>query len=240
MVTETKQQEETDKQRRERSTIAFPYGDLDGAVEVALALNNNGGMGDLAQLSAWMGHKTVESGTFKVKLYSARSFGLVTIKESNIALTDLGNEIVRPESEARARALAFLHVPLYRAVYDNYKGKLIPGDAVLESDMVDLGVAAKQKSRARQGFRRSAEQAKLGKDRLVMPGGVSLDSKPNGGASRKMDQPNATQIAAGELNPMLLSLIEELPATGEWSRDERDLWARLFLRMVDKTYKVKE
>jgi hypothetical protein len=113
-------------------------------------------------------------------------------------------------------------------------------DAVLESDMVDLGVAAKQKSRARQGFRRSAEQAKLGKDRLVMPGGVSLDSKPNGGASRKMDQPNATQIAAGELNPMLLSLIEELPATGEWSRDERDLWARLFLRMVDKTYKVKE
>jgi len=42
------------------------------------------------------------------------------------------------------------------------------------------------------------------------------------------------------LNPMLLSLIEELPATGEWSRDERDLWARLFLRMVDKTYKVKE
>jgi len=55
-----------------------------------------------------------------------------------------------------------------------------------------------------------------------------------------MELPNTTQIATGELNPMLLSLIEELPATGEWSRDERDLWARLFLRMVDKTYKVKE
>jgi hypothetical protein len=33
---------------------------------------------------------------------------------------------------------------------------------------------------------------------------------------------------------------DSLKASGEWSRDERDLWARLFLRMVDKTYKVKE
>ncbi len=63
-------------------------------------------------------------------------------------------------------------------------------DAVLEADMVEVGVASKQKSRARQGFQRSAEQAKLGKDRLVLPSGVSLDSNaPNGGTSRKMELP---------------------------------------------------
>ncbi|MFZ2060677.1 MAG: hypothetical protein WAU82_06680 [Candidatus Binatus sp.] len=240
MATETKQQDETDKQRRERSTIAFPYGDLDGAVEVAKALNDHGGMGDQAQLVAWMGHKTVDSGTFKVKLYSARSFGLITIKESNIALTDLGNEIVRPDSEARSMALAFLSVPLYRAIYDKYKGRLLPGDAVLEADMVELGVAPKQKSRARQGFQRSAEQAKLGKDRLVMPGGVSLDSKANGGASRKMDQQFGSQTSDSEINPLIASWIEELPASGEWTRDERDSWIRVFQRVVDKLYKVKE
>ena len=91
-----------------------------------------------------------------------------------------------------------------------------------------------------RGFQRSAEQAKLGKDRLVMPGGISLDSKANGGASRKMDQPTAHQTLEGDINPIIASLIEELPASGEWTRDEHDLWARVFLRTVDKLYKVKE
>lgn len=45
---------------------------------------------------------------------------------------------------------------------------------------------------------------------------------------------------SGDINPLLASLIEELPATGEWTRDERDLWVRVFQRMVDKLYKVKE
>jgi len=106
----------------------------------------------------------VDSGTFKLKLYSARSFGLVEIKNDGIVLTDLGNQIIRSDSEAKARAIAFMTVPLYRAIYDLYKGRLLPGDAALEADMVKLGVAPKQKSRARQGFQRSAEQAKLGKE----------------------------------------------------------------------------
>ena len=75
----------------------------------------------------------------------------------------------------------------------------------------------------------------------MLPAGVSLDSiTSNGDAGRKVDQTNITQALTGEINPVLASLLEELPASGEWSRDERDLWTRLFLRMVDKTYKVKE
>jgi hypothetical protein len=42
------------------------------------------------------------------------------------------------------------------------------------------------------------------------------------------------------LNPLLASLIEELPVTGEWTRDEHALWMRLFQRTLDKLYKVKE
>jgi hypothetical protein len=123
-----------------------------------------------------------------------------------------------------------MHVPLYRAIYDQYKGRLLPGNAALEEDMLKLGVAQKQKSRARQGFQRSAEQAKLGRDRLVVPAGVSLDSTtPKGEKGRKMDQPT---IEAGEINPLLASLIEELPASGEWSREEHDFWTRIFLRTV--------
>jgi hypothetical protein len=45
------------------------------------------------------------------------------------------------------------------------------GNSALEADMVELGVVAMQKSRARQGFQRSADQEKLGKGRLVLPAG---------------------------------------------------------------------
>jgi len=55
-----------------------------------------------------------------------------------------------------------------------------------------------------------------------------------------MEQPNNTLTTTGELNPQLASLIEELPASGEWSRDEHDLWTRWFMRTLDKVYKVKE
>lgn len=56
-----------------------------------------------------------------------------------------------------------------------------------------------------------------------------------------MDQPIiANQTFEGEINPVIASLIEELPANGEWTHDERALWTRVFLRTVDKLYKVKE
>jgi hypothetical protein len=54
-----------------------------------------------------------------------------------------------------------------------------------------------------------------------------------------MDQPT-TQTWTGEINPLLALWIEELPESGEWTRDEHDSWMRVFQRVVDKLYKVKE
>lgn len=221
---------------RQRSTISFPYGGLDDALAVAKALSENGGLGDMDQLAAWLKHDNVISGAFRLKVSAARIFGLIEVKDEKATLTDLGNEIARPESESKARALAFLKVPLYRAMFEKYKGRLLPGNAVLESDMVALGVAPKQKARARQGFQRSAELAKMGKDRLVLPAGVSLDSKvSNGGASRKMDATITTPVS--ETNPLLLALFDELPPQGtEWSRDAREQWLRILQRTLDRLY----
>lgn len=224
--------------QRQRSTIVFPYGDLNNAVEVAKTLADHGGLGTMDQIAAWLKHENVDSGTFRVKLAAGRIFGVAEVRDENVSLTDLGNQIVRPDSEARARAYAFIHVPLYKAIYEKYKGRLLPGDGVLEADMVGLGVAPKQKNRARQGFQRSAEQAKLGKDRLVLPAGVSLDSKPQEEAKgRKMETP--LQPLSGEINPAIAVFIEELPASGEWTREERDFWTRIFLRTLDRVYKIK-
>ncbi|MGA7873263.1 MAG: hypothetical protein WCA22_20420 [Candidatus Binatus sp.] len=136
-----------------------------------------------------------------------------------------------------------MSVPLYLKIFNTYKGGPLPKDDDLEAVIESFGVASKQTKRARQTFQRSAEQAKVfneKKDRLVLPAGVSLDlTTPNGGKGRKMEQ-TITQTSTGEINPLLASLLEELPASGEWSREEHDLWARVFWRTVEKLVKIKE
>jgi hypothetical protein len=234
---------DTTSRTRERSKIGFPYCDLNDAVAVAKAIFEHGGQqGATDQLAAWLKHENVESGAFKIKILAARMFGVIQTDGDTVSLTDLGNQIVDSQTETAARAQAFLRVPLYRAIYEKYKGRKLPGDAALESEMGTLGVAPKQKARARQGFQRSAEQAKLfaqGKDRLVLPGGVSLDSTtPNGEKGRKMD--TQTNIATGELDPMVSMLFESLPPSGsEWSNDARQQWLDILRRAFDRVYKEK-
>ena len=161
------------KQRRAQADITYPYVDLKGAISVARALHDDGGgRGDYDSLSGWMGHESSTSGTYRQKVYAARDFGLVEIKKENIRLTQAGREIVDEQTEDRARVEAFLHVPLYRAIFEEYKSGQLPQDVGLERQMQSLGVPEKQAARARQVFARSAGQAgflEYGKHRLVKP-----------------------------------------------------------------------
>jgi hypothetical protein len=220
--------------------VAVLDGDLDDGMEVTRAVHAHHGLATFDQLAKALEHETVESGAFRTKLTTARVFGFVDIEGERVSLTDIGNEAVRPETEGRAKAQAFLRVPLYQAIYEKYKGRLLPGNTVLEADMEALGVAPKQKGRARQGFQRSAEQAKLGKDRLVLPAGVSLDSKTsNGEKGRKVDTVIHAEPSA-ELSPALLALFDMLPAPGsEWSAEKREEWMRFAAAMFNRLYKDK-
>ena len=231
---------DSEKQTRERSTIVFPYGDLNDAVQVAKAVHGLDGMAEMDQIANSLDHENVDSGAFRLKITAARVFGLIKVKGEQASLTDLGNQIVRTDTEAKARALAFMEVPLYRAIYENYKGKLLPGDAALEAEMVELGVAPKQKGRARQGFQRSAEQAKLGKDRLVLPGGVSLDQPPREKGNGQSMETGQQPILPPTSNAFLAPLISVLPQPGsEWSREARDQWLTILKATFDLMYKDK-
>ena len=160
------------KTTRERSTIEFPYGDLETGIAVARAIYQNAGLNCATdQLAGYM-RQTVTSGAFRQSVATARIFGLVETERGSVALTDLGQRIVDPSQERASRADAFLAVPLYRAIYDLHRGHPLPPASALEREMRELGVAAKQTDRARQAFDRSADQAGFygqGRDRLVMP-----------------------------------------------------------------------
>jgi hypothetical protein len=72
-----------------------------------------------------------------------------------------------------ARVEAFLTVPLYKKIYDEFSDSLLPDDIGLEARLQRFGVTRNETSRARQVFARSAEQAGLfdagSRDRLIKP-----------------------------------------------------------------------
>lgn len=134
------QDEQESSQKRERSTIRFPYVDLAGAEQIARAVHDNYGLGSCEQdqLAANL-QTTTASSTFRQKLAGAGTFGLVRVRRQRVELTDLGKRIVDPDTQGAARVESFLRVPLYRAIFDRYRGVKLPPDAGLESEMVGLG-----------------------------------------------------------------------------------------------------
>lgn len=175
---------------RERSRIAFPYADLSAAQEVVDAINAEGGThGDLHALAGWMKHDSVNSGAFRNKVAAARMFGLVERQKDTIRLTALGRQAVDPDQRERARAEAFLRVPLYQGIYGAFEGGLLPNPAGVEHEMRQLGVPGKQADKARQVMMRSAEQAGYfasGRERLTKPSVVFQDpeAEPTGEAQQ--------------------------------------------------------
>jgi hypothetical protein len=203
---------------RERSTIRFPYNDLNDAITVARTLHDQrGGQCSSDELAAELGH-TVTSGRFRIRLAGTQLYGLISLSRQRVVLTRLGGRIIDPRTEAEARVEAFLSVPLYKEVYQGCQGKPLPGPAGLEAMMRDLGVATNQATRVRQVFARAADQAGFfttGRDRLVKPpvGGMVEDrvEKPDLDVP---DQPPEEGVPLSD--PILHGLLTRmLPPEGE-------------------------
>lgn len=225
----------------ERSEISFPYMDLDDAVDVSKKLYSRSGISScpLDELAAAMG-QTTSSGNFRLKTATARTFGLAERDgQGSIKLTDLGCRLVSPESEADAKASAFLQVPLYAQIYEKYKGKLLPPTKALEREMQTMGVSSKQTDKARHAFQRSARQAGFfnsGDDRLVRPRSTSGES------AETLDQASADSLShdapvrqprrgfggnGGSYHPFIEGLLQTLPEPGTlWAMEGRAAWLR--------------
>lgn len=243
--------------KREQSSIGFPYHDLDAAIEVGEAAYNRSGLSscDLDELAAQMNQ--VISGAFRVKLAAARSFGLVDKDgRSAVKITDLGRRIVTDDGAAAARVEAFLTVPLYSRLYEIYKGQKLPPMKALEREMANLGVAAKQTDKARQAFDRSAKQAgffEAGADRLVRP---KLDSyspareddqpvkeerreeKPDRAERRQVGGGGGGGNGGGKDHPLINGLLVTLPEPGTaWAKTQRVAWLKMADSIFDMIYK---
>jgi hypothetical protein len=246
--------------QREQSTIQFPYGDLNDAMSIAQGMIKCGGRPCAPdQLAAAMG-LVPGAGGFKTKIATARTFGVIETIRGQYHLTDLGFGITDRNLEKRARADAFLNVPLYRRLYEDFRNRqLPPSPAPLERTFISYGVAPKQADKARMAFQRSAQQAGYfdqgGKDRLVRPivGGDDQPSSsieqddfgggggdgPNGGDLPKpVARGGASARGYAPLHPFVQGLLDTLPEPEtNWTVEGRAKWLQAAANIFDLMYK---
>jgi hypothetical protein len=237
---------------RGRSTIEFPYLDLENAIEIAQGVHDVGGTGcDWDQLAAHL-KQAAQGGGFRLRMICAKQFGLATYDRGRIALTSLGLRAVDPQQAKGALIDAFLTIPLYKAIYDKFRGTTLPPIAGLEREMQTLGVSAKQTDKARQAFARSAKFAgffDFGSDRLVIPKasnqvGASEGAKA-GESSRLSDRQRIGDGGGGgngggdgpQIPSAILGLLQSLPAPGTtMKRNRRDALIAAFTATVGYLY----
>lgn len=239
-------QPDPDKRSLDRSTIEFTYLDLQNGFEIAEGVHQVGGSAcDWDQLAAHF-KQAAQGGGFRMRLISAKMFGLVTYDRGRVSLTNLGLRSVDPQQQKAAKVQAFLNVPLYKAVYDKFRGGTLPPVAGLEREMVSMGVATKQSDKARQAFQRSAKFAgffEFGSDRLVAPSvqGSAETSEDrqkgangNGGGS---DGGNGGGGGGDKHHPFIQGLLAKLPEPeSEWSIKDRAKWLQTAANIFDLMY----
>lgn len=249
-------EQESNSNKREQSTVAFPYHDLKDGTAVAQAVYDHKGYASCSrdELSVWLKHGSATSGTFRERVSTARLFGLIETSPNAVKLTQLGLNIVDSDtSKVRAAHLqAFLNVPLYSKLYDHLKSRTLPNNIGLEEEMVELGVTRKQKAKARQAFQRSADQAGFldeSSSRLIMPSGLALNNEgtPYEKNTNLHDKQQYDQGGSGGGSgsggtqklldhPLVQGLFQDLARTDiPWTQAQHDEWlelAKLVLKRI--------
>jgi hypothetical protein len=247
----------TDDGKRDRSTIEFPYMDLDTAVAVANGINARVGGGTCQhdELAVQLGLSPNSSG-YRTRLSTARMFGLITSQNGDgVRLTDLGAKVIDSSHARQARTAAFLSVPLFKRVYDAYRGRVLPPAAALQREMIGMGVAPKQAERVRQIMERCAESAgffESGRERLVMPAGVNSGTlapkapEPDRHSETADQHTNHTggsgngggDRGGGGRHPFIEGLLRTLPEPEtNWAVEGRAKWLQAAANIFDLIYK---
>lgn len=231
---------------RERSTIEFPYTDLENAIEVVKGVHNAGGTAcEYEQLAAELNMES-KGGSFRLRVNGAKTYGLIySERGGRITMSDLGRQIIDSQSERAARRDAFLSVELFAKVFEQFNGSPLPSQVALERVVEGMGVGPKVKDRARQVLLRSAKQAGFfdaRPDRLVKPSirqelQDQSGASPQGQAIDESKKPGNQAHGAhggggggdggsgGQRHPLIQGLLMTLPEPGSaWDLDARKNW----------------
>ncbi len=135
-------------------------------------------------------------------------------------------------------------MPLYAAVFEKYRGGVLPPTAAFERDIQGLGVAEKMKDRARRCLERSADQAgffEQGRDRLVRPGvreGGENAPPPAPPQEEPESKGKGDGGGFGDHDALIVGLFRKLPPPeSDWSDSDCMKWLQTAANIFDLVYK---
>ena len=231
--------------QRTRSTITFPYHHLESCTEIARAVHAVGGDAcEWNQLAARL-DQAPGGGAFRQRMISARTFGLLEYANQRVTLTDIGRACIDQSRESVGRERAFLHVPLFRGMFEKLDGHPLPPSKAVERQMVDLGVAPKQANKARQAFHRSATYAgyfDISPDRMTKPTheDVALAQQEASSPAKRHEKRPEGSVPPSDppVHPLITALLGQLPPEAERTFDQRScmIWLQTMLYHLTMIY----
>jgi hypothetical protein len=152
------------KKKRVLAQTRYAVYSLADAVQVASAIHTQGGgVASVDELAVWLGYKSANNGAYYDRLSAARMFGLIQGQGQQITLTEQAKHLlmpVFPEDAATAKVESFMLVPLFRAIYEQFKGSPLPPESGLKNLMrTKYGVPPSRVDTAFRALMESADQA---------------------------------------------------------------------------------
>jgi hypothetical protein len=232
--------------RRDKSTVAFPYSNLEEVASLAKAIYDRGGVPMTRDQIADVIGTAPENSTLRVKLAAAQTFGALYADDGKLSLTEIGRGLASGDEgeAAKARVEAFLSVELYRKLVDHFRNQRLPPAKGIEAVIKALGVAEKQCERARWAFEKSAAFAgyfNATKDRLVAPVLTAPAQKEaalqNGGGGHPPKSPPPEAPKKAEFDPLIEGMLRRLPpANQKWPMQQRVRWLRTLAANFSEVY----
>lgn len=186
---------------RERST-AHPSATWSECLSLIKQLDELGkGPVSLGVLASAFNIKNWKTKTFQSKITSAKQFGLVSIKNGAINLTDDGYSLLHPtQPNMRPAELALFARPsLYGQLLTAYEGKAVPRRDLFENILeANYGISAAAKKKAAETFMTSAEE--LG----ILSNGIVAYDDAVAAANR--------ETAPNESDPVIEQTIADIPS----------------------------
>jgi hypothetical protein len=231
--------------------------DLEASLAVAKAVKEQGGNAcTVEQLAAYLGYKNTRGGGFVSRVAAAKAFGLIRTVQGRYEASPRAEAIMYPvTNDTRQQEIrdAFLGIPLYRQVYDRYRGVQLPEEPGMRN-LLQTQYRIPAGGRAGLAYRVLMDSAETAgffaanqgrRTHLIDPGLGARPAVPRtseGGALPT--PPGAVDVAAGtEPKPrgrypkLIEGALELLPDEAGWDETSMDEWFEFFKSAVRMTYK---
>jgi hypothetical protein len=113
-----------------RSETRFPAYSLLDALKVAEVIHKRaGGRATVEHITSYLGYRSANNGSYLGRMSAARSFGWIEKHGDQYAPSGLALLVLTPVYDVDAKKAlvdAFLNVPLYKRIYDDFRNKELP------------------------------------------------------------------------------------------------------------------